>query len=78
MEVLLIESGGLFSYRPNLLAVVKQAGFIAGKVLAGAAPSNLPLERPSTYELIVNKRAAEALGLTLPLSILGRADEVIE
>ena len=51
---------------------------MAGKVLAGTAPANLPIERPSKFELVVNLKAAEALGLTIPAAIQVRADEVIE
>ncbi len=71
-------TGGLFSYGPNLLVATKQLGVLAGKVLAGTAPANLPIERPTNFELMVNLHAAEALGLTMPPSILARADETIE
>jgi putative tryptophan/tyrosine transport system substrate-binding protein len=71
-------SGGLISYGPNLIAANKQAGFMAGKVLAGSTPANMPIERPSTFELVVNRRAAEEMGLAIPASIEARADEVIE
>jgi putative ABC transport system substrate-binding protein len=71
-------SGGLLSYGPNLMAAAKQAGFMAGKVLAGSKPANMPIERLSTFELVVNRRAAEALGLTIPASVEARADEAIE
>jgi putative ABC transport system substrate-binding protein len=71
-------SGGLFSYGPSLVAAVRQAGVMAGKVLGGTPPANLPIERPSKFELLVNQRTAEALGITIPASIQGRADEVIE
>jgi|FEC22Drversion2_1045045.scaffolds.fasta_scaffold00409_11 putative tryptophan/tyrosine transport system substrate-binding protein len=71
-------SGGLISYGPNLMAANKQAGVMAGKVLAGSTPATMPIERPSIFELIVNRRAAEELGLAIPASIEARADEVIE
>ena len=71
-------AGGLLSYGPNLFGVMTQAAFMAGKVLAGSTPADMPLERPSTFELIVNQRAAEALGLAIPASIQARASEVIE
>jgi putative ABC transport system substrate-binding protein len=71
-------TGGLFSYGPNLLVATKQLGVLAGKVLSGTAPANLPIERPTNFELMVNLHAAEALGLTMPPSILARADETIE
>ena len=51
---------------------------MAGKILAGSIPADMPLERPSTFELIVNQRAADALGLAIPSSIQARASEVIE
>jgi putative ABC transport system substrate-binding protein len=71
-------TGGLFAYGPNLLAAVRQLGVLAGKVLSGTMPANLPIERPAKFELIVNVRAAEALGVSVPAVILARADEVIE
>jgi putative ABC transport system substrate-binding protein len=71
-------AGGLLSYGPNIERAAKQSGFIVGKVLAGTAPADLPLERPSTFELIVNQRTASAFGLTIPAVVTGRADEVIE
>jgi putative ABC transport system substrate-binding protein len=71
-------NGGLLAYGPNLSAAATQAVSMVGKVLAGTAPANLPLERPATFELIVNQRTATALGLTIPAVVGGRADEVIE
>ena len=71
-------TGGLFSYGPNLLGASKQAGVLAGKVLLGASPASLPIERPTNFELIVNQHTAEALGIAIPASIQVRADEVIE
>ncbi len=71
-------TGGLFSYGPNLMESTRQIGTMAGKVLAGTAPANLPIERPSKFELVLNLKAAEALGLTIPAAIQVRADEVIE
>jgi putative ABC transport system substrate-binding protein len=58
-------SGGLFSYGPSLLAAARQAGVMAGKVLAGSPPAGLPIERPSKFELLVNQRTAEALGVMI-------------
>jgi putative tryptophan/tyrosine transport system substrate-binding protein len=72
------KAGGLLAYGPKVLAANKQAGFMAGKILAGASPAALPIERPSTFEFVVNQRTADILGVTLPASILARADEVIE
>ena len=71
-------TGGLFSYGPNLVEANRQIGMMAGKVLAGTAPANLPIERPIKFELVVNLKAAEALSITMPASIQVRADEVIE
>jgi putative ABC transport system substrate-binding protein len=71
-------AGGLLSYGPNLGESYRQIGALAAKVLAGSAPADLPIQRPSRFELIVNLRAAAALGLVIPVPIQGRADEVIE
>jgi putative ABC transport system substrate-binding protein len=70
--------GGLISYGPSLLTAAHQAGFMAGKVLAGTSPADLPIERPSKFELLVNSRSAEALSIKIPASIQALADEVIE
>lgn len=71
-------SGGLISYGPNLFAAMHQVGVLMGKVLSGTAPANLPIERPTTFELLANQQTARTFGITLPPSILARADEVIE
>jgi putative tryptophan/tyrosine transport system substrate-binding protein len=71
-------AGGLMAYGVNLLDMFRQAGGMVGKVLNGAKPAELPIERPTKFELVVNAKTAKSLGLELPTSTLLRADEVIE
>jgi len=70
--------GGLMAYGPEIQSLVMQAGVLTRKVLQGAAPAELPVERPVRFKLVVNLKAARALNVTLPTSVLLSADEIIE
>jgi ABC-type uncharacterized transport system substrate-binding protein len=71
-------AGGLLAYGVNLLDMYRQTGVMVGKVLQGRKPAELPIERPTKFELVLNLRSAKRLGMEIPTSILLRADEVIE
>src|SRR5262245_30643193 len=71
-------AGGLMAYGPNLPETYRPLPLMVSKILGGATPSDLPVERPSKSELVVNVQTAKALGVAVPASILQRADEVIE
>lgn len=71
-------ASGLLAYGPNLLSLYRLVGVLAGKVARGADPAALPIERPTKFELVINLKTAKTLGLAVPLSLLNRADEVIE
>ena len=73
-----VEAGGLVSYGPNLAAIWRQFGIIVAKLLKGVKPADLSVEQPTKFELVVNLRTAKSLDLTIPPSVLLRADEVIE
>jgi len=72
------KSGGLMGYGPSVDDLYHQAGALVAKILRGEKPADLPLERPSRYRLVINLKAARALGLALPASLVARADDVIE
>ena len=72
------DAGGLISYGPSLAAMWRQSGTIVVKILNGSKPEDLPFEQPTKFELVVNARTADALGVRIPPSVLVRADEVIE
>ena len=73
-----VDDGGLISYGPNLPDFFVKAGYYIDKILKGAKPADLPMEQPTKFELVINLRAAKAMGLTFPARIIARADEVIE
>ena len=73
-----VDAGGLMSYGPNFPDLFRRAGEFVDRILRGAKPSDMPVELPVKFDLIVNLKAAKAIGLTIPESFLVRVDEVIE
>jgi putative ABC transport system substrate-binding protein len=72
-----VEDGGLMFYGTNQLALIRRVAVYVDKILKGANPADLPVEQPMTFELVINLKAAQALGLTIPQTLLFQADEIL-
>jgi putative tryptophan/tyrosine transport system substrate-binding protein len=77
-ERLFVEAGGLMSYAPSFIDLFRRAATYVDRILKGAKPADLPVEQPTVFELVINVRTAKALGLTIPQSLLLRADQLIQ
>jgi putative tryptophan/tyrosine transport system substrate-binding protein len=73
-----VQAGGLISYGPNWPSMWRRAADLVAKVLNGVKPADIPIEQPTQFDLVINARTAKALGLTVPPTLLARADELIE
>jgi putative ABC transport system substrate-binding protein len=74
----LVEAGGLISFGPSYAGMHRRAAFYVDRILKGTKAGDLPVERPTTFEMVINLKAAKTLGLMIPQSVLVRADQVIQ